>query len=201
MVIDLGVPLALYYGLRCGFGVSSLWALAAGAAVGAVRGGIGLVRHRRLEPLPLLVLISSVVGMVLSLVSGSEQFMIAKDSFGSGVIGLVTFWSAFTTRPMMTEGLRPFFTKGDPGRLAAWDRIADRPAFRRVERRTTLVWGTALTAECAARVILAFVLPVSTMVWLSTVLLVGAIILAVVVGAVVAGPLQTMLDEETATAA
>ncbi|GAA0401828.1 VC0807 family protein [Streptomyces luteireticuli] len=200
ILIDVVLPLSLYYTLHLGFGVSSFWSLAAGGGVSAVHGLYELLVNRRLETLPVVVTVSSLAGMGLSVVSGSERFMIAKDSFGSGIVGLSVLWSVFTTKPMMTQGLRPFFTRGDAVRLAAWDRIAVRPRFRQVERRTTLVWALSLIAECVARVVLAYVLPVETMVWLSTVLLVSAISFACVAGAAVAGPILHMLDAEAAAA-
>ncbi len=52
----------------------------------------------------------------------------------------------------------------------------------------------ALLAECAARLVSAYTLPVTTMVWLGTVFTFGAIALAVVIGGAAAGPIQKMID-------
>jgi hypothetical protein len=43
------------------------------------------------------------------------------------------------------------------------------------------IWGLALQAGCAARLVGAYTLPVTTMVWLDTVFAIGAITLATVV--------------------
>ncbi len=61
-----------------------------------------------------------------------------------------------------------------------------------------MIWGSALLAECAARVAGAFTLPVATMVWLSTVLLVGAIVAGSVLGQAAAQPMEKLVRTEAA---
>jgi hypothetical protein len=69
--------------------------------------------------------------------------------------------------------------------------------FRRLELAFSTIWGLALLAECAARLVGAYTLPVAMMVWLGTVFPLGAIGLAVVIGGAAAGPIQKMIDAET----
>jgi L-cystine uptake protein TcyP (sodium:dicarboxylate symporter family) len=56
----------------------------------------------------------------------------------------------------------------------------------------------ALLADCAARLVGAYTLPVTTMVWLSTVITLGSIGVAILVGGAAAGPIQEMIDAEAA---
>ncbi len=51
----------------------------------------------------------------------------------------------------------------------------------RIEPTFSTIWGLALQAGCAARLVGAYTLPVTTMVWLNTVFTIGAITLATVV--------------------
>jgi hypothetical protein len=141
-----------------------------------------------------------VAGLAISFTSGNPRWMIAKDSVISSVIAVAMLVSAVAGRPLMSAGLKPFLTRGLAGRTAAWDRLSAGPGrFRRLERRYTAVWGIVLLADCVARVIGAFTLPVGTMVWLSTVMIVAAIGLAIVVsGAVAAAPMEAMLREAEA---
>ena len=86
--------------------------------------------------------------------------MIAKDSLVSSVVGFGIIVSVFKGRPMMTAGLEPLLTKGDPARAVAWRRlVAGSGEFRRLEVRYHLIWAGALLAECAARIVGAFTLP------------------------------------------
>jgi hypothetical protein len=97
----------------------------------------------------------------------------------------------------MSAGLKPFMTRGEPLRTAAWDRLSvASPRFRRLELAFSTIWGLALLAECAARLVGAYTLPVTTMVWLGTVMTLGSIGLAIVVGGAAAGPIQKMIDAE-----
>jgi len=70
----------------------------------------------------------------------------------------------------------------------------------RLERLFSAIWGTALLGECAARLAEAFLLPVPTMVWLGSVLIAGAIGIAMVAGSVAAEPMQEMIDAEAGRA-
>jgi hypothetical protein len=105
-------------------------------------------------------------------------------------------------RPLMTAGLKPFLTRGTAGRTAAWDRLAAGSArFRRLEGLYSAIWGVALLADCVARLIGAFTLPVSTMVWLGTALTGAAIGIAITAGGVAAAPMQKLIEAETDTEA
>ena len=125
--------------------------------------------------------------------------MIAKDSLVSSVIAVAILASVAARRPLMSAGLQPFMTKGKPERTAAWDRLsATSGRFRRLELAFSTIWGVALLTECAARLVGAYTLPATTMVWLGTVFTLAAIGLAVVIGGAAAGPIQTMIDAEAA---
>jgi hypothetical protein len=99
----------------------------------------------------------------------------------------------------MSAGLKPYMTRGKAERIAAWDGLSMASArFRRLELAFSTIWGLALLAECAARLVGAYTLPVTTMVWLGTVMTLGSIGVAIVAGGVAAGPIQQMIDAEAA---
>ncbi|HKA95291.1 MAG TPA: VC0807 family protein [Streptosporangiaceae bacterium] len=199
LVIDIGIPVGTYYLLRDGFGVS-LWLSLALSSIGpAVRAIAGLVAERRLNLLAALMLAVNLAGIGVSFLSGDPRAMIAKDSIVSSVIAFAILGSVALRRPLMSAGLRPIMTKGSSERMAAWDRLSMTSArFRRLELAFSAIWGLVLLAECAARLVGAYTLPVPTMVWLSTVMTLGAIAVAIVAGGVAAGPIQKMIDAETA---
>ncbi|HXJ28244.1 MAG TPA: VC0807 family protein [Streptosporangiaceae bacterium] len=202
LAVDVAVPVGLYYQLRDGFGVSLVLSLAASSVLPAVRSVAGFARQRRVNGLAALMLAVNVAGLAVSFAAGNPRWMIAKDSVVSSVIAVAMLVSAAAGRPLMSAGVKPFLTKGLAGRTAAWDRLAAGSArFRRLEKTYTAIWGSALLADCVARVIGAAVLPVGTMVWLSTVMIAGAIGLAMAVsGAVAAAPMEAMLREAGAEA-
>ncbi|MEU6285558.1 VC0807 family protein [Streptomyces sp. NPDC047028] len=176
LLIDVAVPLVLYYVLNKGAHLNTVDSLVLSGAVPAVRTVYGLVRDRRVNGLALLMLVVTLVGAAISLISGDARLMLAKESLGTGLIGGSILVSAFTSQPLMASAMRPFMTKGKPEREAAWEHLrATEPRFRAGITRTTQLWGAGLLADCVLRVVGAYTLPVHTMVWMSTVILVGAI--------------------------
>ena len=149
--------------------------------------------------LAMLILAVNLAGIVVSLLSGDPRAMIAKGSLVSSVIAVAILVSVATRRPLMSEGLKPFLTMGHPERTAAWDRLAASSArFRRLEALFSVIWGLALLADCAARLVGAYTLPVGTMVWLGTVLIVGTIVLASLVSSTASAPMDAMISAEAA---
>ncbi|MFB8167898.1 VC0807 family protein [Kitasatospora purpeofusca] len=201
LAVDIAGPLAAFYLLRSGLGASEFAALAWSSAFPVARTALGLVKDRTLNRFAALMLGVNLVGLVLTTVSGDARLMVAKEAVLSGFMALAILGSALTARPLMSAALRPFLTKGEAAREAAWDRLAagSRP-FRRYERLFSVIWGSALLAECVARVVGAFTLPVATMVWLSTVLLVGAIVAGSMLGQAAAQPMEKLVRTEAAAA-
>jgi hypothetical protein len=132
--------------------------------------------------------------------TGNPRVMIAKDSIVSSVTAFAILGSVVARRPLLTAGLKVYLTTGAAVRVAAWDRLSQGcPAFRRLELLFSTIWGTALLADCVARLIGAYSLPVTTMAWAGTALTLGAIGLAIMVGAVAAGPMARLMEREIAT--
>ena len=199
LAIDIGIPLGTYYLLRDGFG-ASLWLSLALSSIGpAVRAIAGLVAERTLNLLAVLMLAVNLAGIGISFLTGDPRAMIAKDSVVSSVIAFAILGSVALRRPLMSAGLQPYMTRGKTERMAAWDRLSTTSArFRRLELAFSTIWGLALLAECAARLVGAYTLPVTTMVWLGTVMTLGSIGVAIVAGGAAAGPIQQMIDAEVA---
>mgnify|MGYP006951089145 CR=1 FL=1 len=202
LIVDVAVPLGSYYLLKGGFGASTFAALAWSSVGPALRTVWGVVKERRVNGLAGLILLVNVVSLALSFVSGDPRLMLAKDSGVSSTIGIAILVSVALGRPMMTEGLKPFLIKGDTDRAAAFERLrAGSAAFRRSERVYSVVWGVVLLAECVVRVVGAYTLPVDTMVWLGTVVLLGAIGIGIVVsGGLAAEPMGKMVTAEVEAA-
>jgi len=197
LVIDVGIPLAAYYLLHGAFGLSVWLALALSSVSPAIRSVFGLVAERKPNLLAMLMLAVNLAGIAVSFLSGDPRAMIAKDSLVSSVIAIAILASVAARRPLMSQGLKPYITRGTAERTAAWDRLAAGSArFRRLELLFSTIWGVLLLADCAARLVGAYTLPVTTMVWLSTVLTLGAIGLGITLGGIAAHPIEKMVVTE-----
>ncbi|MFD7589767.1 VC0807 family protein [Kitasatospora sp. NPDC059811] len=202
LAIDVVAPLAGYYLLHSVCDLSVFAALAWSSAIPAARTVLGLLRERRLNLWAALMLAVNLAGLALTFVTGDARLMIAKDGGLSGTVALAVLISALIGRSVMTPVLMPFLTKGKRDRAAAWQRLvegraAGSRAFRRHERVFAGVWGTALLADCVARVVGAFTLPVATMAWLSTVFMIGAIAAGAMLGRIAADPMEKLVAAET----
>jgi hypothetical protein len=198
LLMDVAVPIGSYYLLKSGFGMSTMAALGWSSVLPALRTGWSVVVERKVNAFATMILFVNVVGLLLSLVAGDPRLMLAKDSGVSSVIGIGVLVSVAMGRPMMTAGMKPFLVKGDADREAVFERLlGGSAAFQRAERRFSLVWGVALLGECVARVVGAYTVPVDTMVWLGTVVMIGTMaVTAVVSGGLAVGPMAEMIAAE-----
>ncbi|WP_406355560.1 hypothetical protein OHB56_23880 [Streptomyces sp. NBC_01635] len=202
IVLDVAAPIGAYYLLRNGFGASEFVSLAWSSVIPAARTGWAAVTERTLNAFAALILFVNVVSLLLGFVSGDARLMLVKESAVGSVIGIGVLVSVMLGKPMMTTGMKPWVTRGQATREAAWTRLeSGSEAFRRAERRFSVVWGTALLGECVVRVVGAYSLPVDTMVWLGTVIMIvtmgGAFLVG---GALGAGPMLAMVAAEAKTA-
>lgn len=198
LIMDVAVPVGSYYLFRDGFGMSTVAALGWSSVLPAVRTGWSAVKDRTVNGLAALILFVNVVGLLLGFVAGDPRLMLAKDSGVSSVVGIGILVSVALGKPVMTAGMKPWLVKGDERREAAWARLESGSAgFRRFERVFSVVWGVVLLAECVVRVVGAYTVPVDTMVWLGTVIMIVAMVLGFLVsGALGAGPMAAMLERE-----
>ncbi|MFD9125724.1 VC0807 family protein [Kitasatospora sp. NPDC059571] len=160
VVRDIVVPIALYYGLRAA-GVSILVALLAGALLPALTTAMQWLRTRSLEGMAGFIAGTMLLGVAAALVSGSPRFLLAKDGWLTGVAGLWFLISIRARRPLLFHGGRPLLEGRFRSDGTSWDVLWERePAFRRIWRVSTAIWGVAMLLDAAARVVMAYSLPV-----------------------------------------
>lgn len=195
LFFDLAIPLGSYYILRAA-GCGLVLSLALSSVVPAGRAAVGLVRNRDVNGLAVLIVAVNTVSIAISFWSGNARIMLAKDGAISSTIGIAILVSAFTSRPLMTAGLKPFIVKADAAKAATFDwLLVTSTRFRRLERKFSLVWGLACLIQCVAQVICAFTLPVGTTVWLGTVLTIASIGAGIVSGSFFSIPMEKMVSD------
>jgi hypothetical protein len=151
-VFDIAGPLAAYSLLRSA-GLSSVTALVVSGALPAVGVTAGVIRHRRVDAIGILVLAGIAVGTVLGLLSGNPRLVLVEGSVPTAVFGLLCLASLWSQRPLIYRFALEFIGADTPkGRefVSLWRY----PGFRHIFRLYTVVWGVAYLAEAAARVII-----------------------------------------------
>jgi hypothetical protein len=111
IVFDIAAPIALYYGLRAA-GLSSLAALAIGAVIPAASAAWVLARKRRANMVALLVLGTMVASLIISVISDSPRFLLAKDGLLTSVWGIWFLVSLRARRPAAFLFARPLLEGG-----------------------------------------------------------------------------------------
>lgn len=160
--VNLVIPVAVYYGLRAA-GVSVYLALLADALVPAAFTAYQFVRGRTLDGLGLFMTGMLGIGLAVALIGGEERFLLAKEGLVTGAAGLWFLATLRAGRPMAYVFTRPLVERRLPHgpRRESWELYWERlPRFRAIWRVSTAIWGVALLLDAAARVLIAYVLPV-----------------------------------------
>jgi hypothetical protein len=156
MLIDIVAPIVVYFILHS-LGVADVLALTIGGMVTAINALAGTVRRRRLDSIGLLVVAEIALSIALLLITQDPRILLIKPSFYVGFAAIYAFATCLVGRPIGFESAKPIATKGDPERLAAYERAWERsPEFRRTERVITAAWGVAFLADAILRVLVVY---------------------------------------------
>ncbi len=182
VVFDIAGPLVAYSLLRSA-GLSTVSALVVSGAFPALGVTAGLIGHRRLDVLGVLVLAGIAVGTILGLVSGNPRLVLVEGSVPTAMFGLFCLASLWSSRPLIYRFAVEFIGADTPkGRdfEARWRY----PGFRHAFRLFTVGWGVTYLAEAAARVIIVETTSTATALTVSKVMpyAVGAVLAAWMVG-------------------
>ncbi|MFG1946785.1 VC0807 family protein [Nonomuraea sp. NPDC048826] len=183
IVAALGAPVVLYYGLRAA-GVSVQVALLADTLLSAAVTARTLLRERRLDGLSAFFTAMLAVAVVISLFSGDERMLLAKEGWVTGAAGLWFLASIRMSRPLAYAFTRPLLERRYPvGPVRErwevyWERL---PRFRRIWRVSSVIWGVALLLDAAARVAMAYMLPADTVRVAGTLLYVAATLITMII--------------------
>ncbi|MFG1688304.1 VC0807 family protein [Nonomuraea sp. NPDC049269] len=165
VLIDLVLPIGLYYVMRAA-DVSYHHALLISSLLPGLSVVANLVRLRKPDGLSLFMTAMMVGSAAISLLVHDARFLLAKDGWVTAISGLWFLASVRGRQPLVFAFTR-FFLEGRVGpldgggsRRQSWDVLWDRlPAFRRIWRVATVIWGIGLLADAAVRVTMAYTLP------------------------------------------
>jgi hypothetical protein len=151
-VFDVAGPLVAYNVLRSA-GFSSVSALVLSGVFPAIGVTIGIIQHRRVDALGVLVLAGIAAGAVIGLVSHNARLVLDEGSVPTAVFGLICLGSLGTPEPLMYR-LAVEFIGPDTPKGQEFTGLWQYAEFRRVFRVITAVWGTGFLAEAVARVVI-----------------------------------------------
>ena len=151
-VFDIAGPLVAYNLLRSS-GFSAVTALVLSGVFPAAGVIIGIVKHRRVDAVGVLVLAGIAVGAVLGLVSHNPKLVLDEGSVGTAVFGLLCLGSLAGAKPLMYRMAMEFIGP-DSRQGREFTNLWQYKEFRHTFQVMTAVWGTAYLVEAAARVVI-----------------------------------------------
>ncbi|MGH3123555.1 MAG: VC0807 family protein, partial [Streptosporangiaceae bacterium] len=110
---------------------------------------IGIIAHRRVDVVGILVLAGIAAGAILGLVSHNARLVLDEGSVPTLVFGLICLRSLATPKPLIYR-LALEFIGPDSRQGREFTDLWQYQEFRRIFRVITAVWGTAYLAEAAA---------------------------------------------------
>jgi hypothetical protein len=159
-VFDIAGPLVAYSLLHSA-GFSAVTALVLSGVFPAAGVIIGIIQHRRVDAVGILVLAGIAVGAILGLVSHNAKLVLDEGSVPTAVFGLICLGSLATPKPLMYR-LALEFTGPDTRQGREFTGLWQYEGFRQVFRVITVVWGVAYVAEAAARIVIVQNTPAGT---------------------------------------
>jgi hypothetical protein len=181
---DLLAPTVLVY-LLLPLGWSLYAALLASAALSTASGIVSFWRGTGSQSIAPFMLVMTLVGFGVALVSGSDRFLLARESLLTALTGLWFLHSVWQPRPL-TYRFTKLLLEGRWGdRSLDWETVwmAD-GRFRRIWRTTSVIWAVVLLADAGFRVVIAYAAPIAAVPALQTTLLLATTLaMQVVTGA------------------
>lgn len=197
---DLLVPTALLYVLLW-MGSSLYLALLASAAVSAVSSLISFRRGEGKQRFGPIMLALSLMGFGIAFITGSDRFLLAKESVLTATVGLWFLWSLRAPRPLTYVLTRPLLEGRIRYKTRSWEKLwSESPEFRHLWRVSTVMWAVATLIDAGVRVVLAYTMPVNAVPAMQTGLILVTVLIMqfVTSGYYIRAGLWRMLHEEPA---
>ncbi|WP_432885767.1 VC0807 family protein [Kribbella sp. CA-245084] len=170
VLVDLVVPLLIFYGLRQS-GVGVVGATLAGSVIPVVRTAYSIVRGRKVDWMAVFMIIALAVGTSASLAMHSPRMLLAKDGVITALCGLWMLGTVALGKPLLLSiGRGIAEAKRGKGGGSVWaGRWDSEPRFRYGIRLVTIVWGVGLVFDAVVRVVIAYVLPLDAVPGVTTI--------------------------------
>jgi hypothetical protein len=171
LIRDIGInavlPYATYLALTA-YGVASVWALVAGAIFPTAAILFGAIRQRRVQAIGIIVLTATAASVASALWFTSPFLALARGAVMTVLMAVVLLGSLMARRPLLFHLANA--AQNAEARLEAETEWAADPAYRRMMRLLTAVWGGGLLIEAGLSLVVIASLPVAAVIPVNEVL-------------------------------
>ncbi|HKE35891.1 MAG TPA: hypothetical protein VKB39_00565, partial [Candidatus Baltobacteraceae bacterium] len=95
LAIDVGGTTIVYYILARFYPSTSIWPVLGASLVPAVSNIVNLVRRGTVDIVGLFILLGMIAGLIPAAFGGTQRMLLLRESFISGLLGLILLVSAF----------------------------------------------------------------------------------------------------------
>jgi hypothetical protein len=158
IVINVALPLLIYWALKKYTGTSDFLALVASGVPSLIDSTVGVIRRKRIDLLAGMVLAGIVITLITVALGGSPKIYLIRESFFTAAFGLAYLASLLFKRPLAFYFARYFATGNHPENIPWFDSLWQYQQFRHMMRVITVVWGIGFLLEAALRTYLVIML-------------------------------------------
>jgi hypothetical protein len=165
------IPVVLYKLSKRYYSASEFTALMFAATFPLGKSIFDLLRHRRLDPISIIVVLGIAADGIAISFGGSPRLLLVREAIFTGAFGLACLFSLLLPRPMMFYFGRHFIAGTDPERLGRFNASWQLPEVRFCHRLITTVWGFVFVGELLLRIFLIYTLSAALVLVISPVLI------------------------------
>lgn len=155
LAFDIAGTMVVYYALLPHFGSASIWPILGASLVPLISNIFNFVRRHSFDVIGIIVLIGLLVGLVPAVFGGSQRLLLVRESFVTGLLGVILLLSALRRHPLAYFVIREFLTANEALPHERWDVLWDCGYFRHTIRAMTIGWGALLLGEFVLRAFMA----------------------------------------------
>lgn len=155
LAFDIAGTMVVYYLLLPHFGPTSIWPILGASLVPLISNVFNFVRRRSFDVVGIIVLIGLLVGMLPAVFGGTQRLLLVRESFVTGLLGMILLASALFHRPLAYYVIREFLTANEALPHQRWDILWKSGYFRHTIRAMTIGWGALLVGEFVLRAFMA----------------------------------------------
>ncbi len=152
IVINGVIPLVVY-NLLTPY-TTSLTALMIATAIPLADNLLFIWKYKKVDAFAAFMLLGFVLSILAFFIGGSEKLILIRESFVTGVMGLVFLVSLLFSRPLIYHFAVKFLAGDNRSKQDIFIEGWKQPYFRFVLRLMSAVWGIALVGEAIIKIIL-----------------------------------------------
>jgi intracellular septation protein A len=175
MVINVALPLALYFSLKPILG--ELYAAIISSIPDIISILWSLIVNRIIEFLPVIIILSFFISLTLSLIFNNAKLNELKGAIVLMLIGTGFSISYRFERPLLYYLNRPWQTQNDLDKFENFNNNWQQPGYRGVMNTLSLVWGFTFIGSAIVIIVLVFTIQMDLLIIFSNVFTFGTILI------------------------